>query len=249
MKSVMKHNFAEVPRAAIPRSSFNLSHGHKTTFDADYLVPIICQDIIPGDTWNLNCTFMARLATPLYPIMDNMYLETFFFFVPYRLVWDNWEKFMGAQDDPGDSIDFTIPTITTGLSVGTGDLADYMGLPVGLSTTNNQDISALPFRAYRLIYNEWFRDQNMIDSKTLVTDDGPDTSAETGFDLVPLKRGKRHDYFTSALPAPQRGDAVELALGTSADIHTAVSGGGAPEVYSDGSSDFRRLYTPSPTRS
>ena len=102
-RSVMEHSFSNVPRVNIPRSSFNRSHGHKTTFDADYLIPILVDDIIPGDTFNVNCSFVARLATPLYPIMDNLYLETFFFFVPYRLVWDNWEKFCGAQDDPGDS--------------------------------------------------------------------------------------------------------------------------------------------------
>ena len=101
-RSVMEHSFAEVPRANIPRSTFNRSHGHKTTFDADYLIPILVDDIVPGDTFNVDCHFFARLATPLFPIMDNMRLETFFFFIPYRLVWINWEKFHGAQDDPAD---------------------------------------------------------------------------------------------------------------------------------------------------
>ena len=109
-RSVMEHSFSQVPRANIPRSSFNRSHGHKLTFDADYLVPILCDDIIPGDSFNVNCNIYLRLTSPtVLPVMDNMFVETFFFFVPYRLVWDNWEKFCGAQDDPGDSIDFTIP--------------------------------------------------------------------------------------------------------------------------------------------
>ena len=119
-RSVMEHSFSNVPRVNIPRSSFNRSHGHKTTFDADYLIPILVDDIIPGDTFNVNCSFVARLATPLYPIMDNLYLETFFFFVPYRLLWDNWEKFCGAQDDPGDSISFTVPVLS-GASTQTGE--------------------------------------------------------------------------------------------------------------------------------
>ena len=106
MRSVMKHSFAETPRAQIPRSSFNRSCGYKTTFDADYLIPVFVDDVVPGDTFNCKMNFFARLATPLYPIMDNLYLDSFFFFVPYRLIWDNWEKMHGAQDNPADSIDF-----------------------------------------------------------------------------------------------------------------------------------------------
>ena len=114
MRSVMTHSFSEVPRVDIPRSSFNRSHGYKTTFDADLLIPVLVDDILPGDTFNVNMNFFARLATPTYPIMDNIYLDTFFFFVPYRLLWTNFHKFLGAQDDPGDSIDYTIPIWDTG---------------------------------------------------------------------------------------------------------------------------------------
>ncbi len=215
MKS--QHQFSNVPRADIPRSSFNLSHGLKTTFDADFLVPILTMDIIPGDTFNTKCSFFMRLATPLFPIMDNMYVETFFFFVPYRTLWSNFEKFHGAQTDPGDLIDFTIPVLSGANSIDTGDVADYMGVPIGLDT-DVTDVSALPFRAYRKIYDDWFRDENLQDSKTFPIDDGPDTSGEVGYAAVCLTRGKRFDYFTSCLTAPQKGTAVSMPLGTTAPI-------------------------------
>jgi hypothetical protein len=222
MRSVMQHSFSEVPRANIPRSSFNRSHGLKTTFDADYLIPVFVDDVVPGDTFNLNMNFFARLATPLHPIMDNMYLESFFFFCPYRILWPNWEKMHGAQDDPSDSIDYTVPTITTPLnSANIGQIWDYMGLPCGV-TSGSITFSALPFRAYNLIYNEWFRDQNLQDSVVVDTDDGPDSTGN----YTLLKRGKRHDYFTSCLPWPQKGDAVDLPLGTVAPIYTDASGSG-----------------------
>lgn len=242
-RSVMEHSFAEVPRAEIPRSAFNRSHGYKTTFDADYLIPVLVDDVVPGDTFNVNMSFYARLATPLYPIMDNLYLESFFFFVPYRILWDNWPKMHGEQVDPGDSIDYTVPTFTATGTIAAGDLGDYMGLPQGKANVW-QEASALPFRAYNRIWADWFRDENLQDSPYIVTDNGPDSLASGNYGLK--KRGKRHDYFTSCLPWPQKGDAVSLPLGTSADIHTATAAGSAPEVWSTSASDFRRLYTPSP---
>ena len=208
MRSVMKHSFSEVPRANIPRSNFNRSHGLKSTFDADYLVPVLVDDVVPGDTFNCNMNFFARLATPIHPIMDNMYLESFFFFVPYRLCWENFHKFHGAQDDPADSIDFTVPTLSAGV-VQTADIGHYMGLPIGLDTTVTE-VNALPFRAYNLIYNEWFRDQNLQDSVLVDVDD---TGSSLSNHAI-RKRGKRHDYFTSCLPWPQKGDAVSLPPGS-----------------------------------
>lgn len=210
------HSFSEVPDAKIQRSVFDRSHGHKTTFDASVLVPVYVDEALPGDTFRMKMTAFARVATPLKPIMDNLILESFFFAVPNRLLWDNWERFCGYQEDPGDSTDFTIPVISSASGtdvVETGDLLDYFGIPLGYPYDNN-DISALPLRAYKMIYNEWFRDENFDLHWPFSTGDGP----ENAEGLVPVTRGKRKDYFTGCLPWPQKGEAVDLPLGNFAPV-------------------------------
>jgi hypothetical protein len=217
-KSVDAYNFAQVPSSQVPRSTFRQASTHKTTFDAGFLVPIFCQEVLPGDEFNFSQTAFARMSTPIFPLMDNLHLDTFYFFVPNRLVWDNWVKLQGEQKNPADTISYLVPIMTSptaGYAV--NSLQDYFGLPtVGVpAITVGVPHSALPLRAYNLIYNEWFRDENLQNSVVVDTDDGPDTIT----DYVLLRRGKRYDYFTSCLPYPQKGAAsVSLPLGSTAPV-------------------------------
>jgi len=219
MRSVMMHQFSQVPRATIPRSSFDRSHGIKTTFNETHLVPIFIDEVLPGDTFNLQSTVFGRLATPIFPVMDNMFLDFFFFFVPNRLVWLNFVRFFGQQDNPTDTTSYLVPTVDIAVGNNTGglinQLADYFGIPVSASQMHNKfTVNALPFRCYNLIWNQWFRDENLQQSVIVSGGDGPDAAA--AYTMLP--RGKRKDYFTSCLPFPQKGPAVNLPLGNTAPV-------------------------------
>lgn len=207
-----QHSFAQIPDVHIARSTFDRSFTVKDGYNFDTLYPFYLDEVIPGDTYNVTMQAFARLATQIVPIMDNMYVDYHFFFVPNRLVWTNWEKFNGAQDNPGDSTSYTLPVLTTGAAFAVDSIFDKFGLPTGAANVavNN----TLPLRAYIKIYNDWYRDENFVNSVTLPNGNGPDTQAM--FSLQ--KRGKRKDYFTSALPWPQKGNAVSMPLGTTAPI-------------------------------
>lgn len=227
MKSVMKHLFSQIPKAQISRSVFDRSHGWKSTFDSGYLVPFLVDEVLPGDSYKVKFNFLARLSTPVVPTMDNLFLDTFYFFVPYRLLWKHWEQFNGQQDYPGASTDYLVPQTTAPADKGfdVGSLEDYFGLPTGVKGIKANELAA---RAYALIWNEWFRDENLqypinlSSYAEISTADGLDDvgMGDRGFvgQHKLLRRGKRHDYFTSALPWPQKGPGVEIGLAGSAPI-------------------------------
>lgn len=233
-----QQHFSQVPAAEIQRSRFDRSHGFKTTFDAGKLIPVFVDEVLPGDTFSLDATAFARLATPLKPIMDNLYLDVHFFFVPYRLVWDNWQKFMGERPTPDfDPNTLSLPTITLPRNVTPIDssgfnVSHYFGLPYVADGAATLEVSALPFRAYNLIWNEWYRDQNLQQPRSFVTGDGPD-DWQTDTPISLAHRGKRHDYFTSCLPWPQKGDPVVVPLGDEALIRFTGSSGQDIGVYDE----------------
>nr|QJB18761.1 MAG: major capsid protein [Microvirus sp.] len=225
VSSRSQHTFSRAPQAGIPRSSFNRTFGVKTTFNEGYLVPILADEMLPGDTFALKMHAFARISTLLFPIVDNLYLESFFFFVPNRLVWTNWENFCQVSTGPSDMTSYTIPqqtgpsTMAGGYAEGT--LADYFGIPTKIGGLLP---NAFHFRAYNLIWNEWFRSEDLQSEVTVDMGDGPDTASN----YVLLQRGKRYDYFTSCLPWPQKGPDVLLPLGSAAPVIPSGVGGSIP---------------------
>lgn len=216
MKSVMSHDFSRIPRTDIEVSTFDRSHGVKTAFDSGYLVPIYLDEVVPGDTFAVDATLVSKMLSPMVSApMDNLFLDTFWFYVPSRLLWNNFTRMMGERPNPKDSIDYLVPQINSGSGFAVGSLADYFGIPTGVP---NLSVNALPFRAYAKIWDDWFRCEFLQDCIINKYEDLGDGNPNNVDWLALRRRGKRHDYFTSALPWPQLGAGVELPLQGNAPV-------------------------------
>lgn len=218
MNRNVESHFAELPNVLIERSMFDRSFGHKTSFNVGELVPIFCEEVLPGDTFQLSTSAVVRLQTPLTPVMDNMYMDTYFFFVPNRIVWDHWKEFCGENTESAwiPSTEYEVPYITTPTGgFGVGTIADHFGIPINVES--DQKINALPFRAYAACCDQWFRDQNVSDplniphgDASVVGSNGTNYITDVAKGGMPFKVAKYHDYFTSCLPSPQKGPSVSI---------------------------------------
>ncbi len=236
-RNVESHFALNPTNIDIRRSTFDRSHSLKTSFNVGDIVPFFIDEVLPGDTFNVDTSKVVRLQTLLTPVMDNIYLDTYYFFVPNRLTWSHWKQFNGENTESAwlPQTEYEIPQITAPASGGwaVGTIADYLGVPTGVP---NLSVSALPFRAYALVMNEWFRDENLSDPLVVPVDDATVGGVNTGTFVtdvakggLPYKAAKYHDYFTSCLPSPQKGPDVLIPSATSgnypvvtmADVHDA----------------------------
>lgn len=240
----MNHVFSQVPKVKVPRSMFRRNHNLKTTLWTDYLVPIYVDEALPGDTFKFKQHLFGRLSTPVVPLMDNLYIDTFYFAVPIRLIDDNWQKFMGERPFGDTTTVYTVPTLTTPEGgVSAESLSDYLGIPINVG---NLEFCSYWHRAYNLIYNEWFRDENLVEPVPVAGKHYDGTvSDEVLSDYVLRKRGKRHDYFTSCLPWPQKGEQVSFAVGGLAPVY----GNGSALALNNGSRDLALVQSSSGTSS
>lgn len=231
MNRNVESHFSQLPRAEIQRSRFDRSSSVKTTFNVGDVVPFYVDEVLPGDTFDIKTSKVVRMQSLVTPIMDNIYLDTYFFFVPNRLVWEHWQEFNGENTQSAwlPTTEYQIPQLTApsgGWSIGT--IADYMGIPTGV---DNLSVNAMPFRAYALIMNDWFRDENLSDPLNVPVNDvtqtgtnGDDYVTDVALGGMPFKAAKYHDYFTSCLPSPQKGPDVLLPLGGDAPLKTLPFG-------------------------
>ncbi len=233
------HSMSQTPSSEHPRSVFDRSHSARLTCDTSDVVPVLCEEVLPGDTYSCTMHSFTRLATILRPVLDDLTMTAFFFFTANRLVWEHWAQFQGALDDPDDDItQYEVPTLTkTGQGWATGSIADYFGIPILIP---NKPVNALPFRMHDLIFNEWFRDVNLQDKRVVEMGDGDGTGA-SGY-TVPFKRGRAKDYLTGGLPFLQRGPPATIPLGTTAPVIPQITGNQKPIFTVEGGTLNQALH-------